>query len=59
MIVKAVTFTAADAWEYGYGYAVRGIIRHVPRGTWMADFSADFLAGWDAAVADGRWGTVQ
>lgn len=45
----------AEAWEYGYGYAVRGFLRAVPGRTWFEEFPADFLDGFDAALADGRW----
>lgn len=51
------SFDASHAWDMGYHYAVRGICRHVPSGTWMASFGSDFLDGWDSAVRDGNWNT--
>lgn len=53
------SFDAEHAWDLGYHYAVRGICRVAPRGTWIVKFSADFLAGYDQAVSDQRWGTHQ
>ena len=53
------SFDATHAWDMGYHCAVRGIIRAVPPGTWMANYSKDFYAGYDAAILDGAWGENQ
>ena len=49
-------FDACHAFDLGYGYAVRGII-HMPIGTWLDKFAADWKAGYEQAKQDGRWGT--
>lgn len=46
------------AWDIGYHYATRGIIiRTAPPETWLVDFAEDFLAGYEQAKLDGRWGS--
>lgn len=47
---------SVEAWDAGYYYAVRGIL-HMPCGTWVSQYSADFQSGYKAAIHDGNWGT--
>ena len=51
------TFDASHAYDNGFFAATRGFRRDtMPSGTWMTAFSADWIAGFDAAVGAGLVG---